>query len=173
MALPNPVKQPLKPETQRPILIQGGKGRDVLEEQSIPQKLAITMGVFLLTFGLIGFVAPTFLSTHLSTAHNLLHLALGGLALFFGLFRDTPEALVFDWTAGSLFGAAGIFGFLFGSPGIPNNVGMPEMSTDQFAIVFAPSTLELGTGDHILNLVIASVFLIVSAVATQKENRKG
>ena len=42
------------------------------------------LGVVFILVGLVGFVSPGFLGTHLSTTHNLVHLISGAVALYFG-----------------------------------------------------------------------------------------
>ena len=54
------------------------------------------LGVVFVLVGVAGFVAPGFLGTHLSLAHNAVHLISGAIALYFGfagLFCGTDSRL--------------------------------------------------------------------------------
>ena len=102
--------------------------------------VAKLLGVILLLVGILGFthvLDP--LGAHLSTAHNLVHIISGVLALYFGF-------------AGSLGGAKGfctIFGLVYLLLGI---VGLAKGD-----LTIGP--LMLGKVDHGIHLIVGALFL--------------
>lgn len=54
------------------------------EEDAMTRKLCQILGAVLLVVGAIGFAKPDLLGMHLTPAHNVVHLASGALALYFG-----------------------------------------------------------------------------------------
>lgn len=66
--------------------------------------IATILGAGFVLIGLIGFLAPGFLHTHLSLTHNFIHLVSGAAALYFGLAgtlggRDSSTSFS-DWFTG-------------------------------------------------------------------------
>ena len=53
------------------------------------------LGVVFLLVGVAGFVAPGMLGTHLSLAHNLVHIISGAIALYFGCAGSASGARAF------------------------------------------------------------------------------
>src|SRR5687768_14967648 len=68
-------------------------------------------GFVLIVVGLAGFAAPGLLGMHLTPIHNVVHLATGGLALYFG-FVAPRGARGFAIAFGSIYLLLGIAGFL-------------------------------------------------------------
>ncbi len=124
--------------------------------------IATILGAGFVLVGLIGFVAPGFLHTHLSLTHNCIHLASGIAALYFGLAGTLGGARLFDIVFGLVYGLLGVAGFIFGTPGAPTLTGMAtqSMTPDQHLLKVIPGSLELGTADHTLHIVLAILFLI-------------
>ena len=110
--------------------------------------IAKILGVVFILVGLVGFVAPTFLGTHLSTTHNLVHLISGAVALYFGFAATLPAARLFCIVFGIVYALLGVAGFLLGSgPG-------------RMFEALAPLGLHLGTMDHVVHILLGVVFLI-------------
>ena len=98
------------------------------------------MGLVLLLVGVLGFTHTLdSLGAHLSSAHNLVHIVSGVIALYFGF-------------AGSLSGAKGfciIFGLVYLLLGILG-LAMGELHI---------GPLMLGKVDHGINLIVGAIFL--------------
>ena len=109
--------------------------------------IAMIMGVVFILVGLVGFVSHNFLGTHLSTAHNLIHLISGVVSLYLGLRGTLSAARLFCLIFGGVYLLLGIVGFLLGT-------GAERM----FALI--PGTLELGTMDHIVHILFGLVYLV-------------
>jgi hypothetical protein len=106
------------------------------------------LGVVFILVGLIGFVSPGFLGTHLSLTHNLVHIISGAIALYFGFSATLSAARLFCIIFGVVYGLLGICGFLLGR-------GNPDNMWDGLASV----GLHLGTMDHVVHILLAIVFL--------------
>lgn len=105
------------------------------------------LGVVFLLVGLIGFVSPGFLGTHLSLTHNLVHLISGAIALYFGFAATLSAARLFCIVFGVVYGLLGVCGFLLG--------GEPDRMWE----ALAPIGLHLGTMDHVVHILLGVVFL--------------
>src|ERR687889_402311 len=66
------------------------------------------LGVVFILVGLIGFVSPGFLGTHLSLTHNLVHIISGAIALYFGFAATLSAARLFCIIFGVVYGLLGI-----------------------------------------------------------------
>ncbi|MCI0747473.1 MAG: DUF4383 domain-containing protein [Verrucomicrobia subdivision 3 bacterium] len=110
--------------------------------------MCVILGALFLVVGLAGFAAPDALGMHLSTAHNVVHLVSGALALYIGLAGTYAAARSFCILFGVIYGLLGILGFLMGSPG-------PEKM-----LTVIPDQLVLGRMDHIVHVLLAALFLI-------------
>lgn len=119
--------------------------------------IASIIGAVFILVGLVGFVAPGFLGAHLSLAHNLIHLVSGAVALYFGLKGTLPSARLFCIVFGIVYGLLGVAGFVAGRQGTPS---MPNMAPDARLLSVIPGTLELGTVDHVIHLLVGILFLI-------------
>jgi len=138
------------------------------------------VGTIFVVVGIAGFVAPGMAGTHLSPAHNVIHLVTGALALWFGLkgsHSPSPSkepltqrvgdyslssARTFSWVFGVIYGLLGIAGMLFGHSGTPF---MADMPSDPRLLTLIPNVLEFGTNDHILHIVIGIIFVAAAAMA--------
>lgn len=108
--------------------------------------IATILGIAFLLVGVIGFVSPGFLGTHLNTVHNLVHIISGAVALYFGLAGTLAGARTFDIVFGVVYGLLGVVGFLLG--------GGPDRMFD------VDGLLHLGTMDHVVHILLGIVFLI-------------
>jgi hypothetical protein len=115
------------------------------------------LGAVLLLVGIVGFVAPGLMGTHLSLVHNLVHIISGALALYLGLAGTLSAARAFCLAFGAVYLLLGICGFLIGGAGTPS---MPNMAADTHLWKVLPNMLELGTMDHIIHLLLGILFLI-------------
>ena len=74
------------------------------------------LGVAFLIGGLVGFVQPHFLGFHLTTIHNVIHLATAAVALYLGFAGTLTAARTFCLTFGAVYALLGVLGF--GAPGL-------------------------------------------------------
>ena len=116
------------------------------------------LGVVFLLVGIAGFVAPNLLGTHLSMAHNLVHILSGILALYFGFAGSLSGARGFALAFGAVYLLLGIVGFIMGSPGASTIANMTMEDTRLWKVL--PGTLELGTADHAVHILLGIVFLV-------------
>jgi hypothetical protein len=120
------------------------------------------MGTIFVVVGIAGFVSPDLGGTHLSAAHNVIHLVSGALALWFGLKGTPGSARAFSWAFGTVYGLLGVAGMVLGHPGTPM---MHDMGTDPKLLIVIPNVLELGRNDHILHIVLGIVFIAAALMA--------
>lgn len=121
------------------------------------------IGTILLVLGIAGFVSPGMGGTHLSVAHNLIHIVSGAVALWFGLKGTVSGARTFSLVFGFVYGLLGLAGFIFGQPALP--AMMPEMGSDPKLLTVIPNVLELGRNDHTLHLVLGIVFMATALMS--------
>jgi hypothetical protein len=107
--------------------------------------VAKILGVVFILVGLCGFAAPNLLGAHLNTAHNLVHLISGAVALYFGFAATLSAARLFCIVFGIVYGLLGVAGFLLGTGG------------DRMLAI--DDLLMLGTADHIIHILLGVVFL--------------
>lgn len=129
------------------------------------QKICTTLGVAFLVIGVAGMAFPGFLGAHLSGVHNLIHFVSGFLALGIGLKGTSRSAQTFSFVFGSVYGLLGVLGFMIGEPGISST---PHIEIDNNLWELIPGSLELGTNDHVIHLLIGSVFLIAAFMSQKK-----
>jgi hypothetical protein len=110
------------------------------------KRIATILGIVFLLVGVIGFVSPNFLGAHLNTAHNLVHIISGALALYLGLAGSLSAARLFCIVFGLVYLLLGVVGFLLGT-------GADRM----FDVA---GILHLGTMDHIIHIALGIIFLI-------------
>src|SRR5262245_2731067 len=75
------------------------------------------LGVVFLLVGVIGFVKSDLLGTHLSMAHNVVHLVSGVIALYLGFAGSLAAARAFCLVFGIVYLGLGILGMFFGTGG--------------------------------------------------------
>lgn len=118
------------------------------------------LGVVFLLVGIVGFVMPGFLGTHLSVVHNLVHIISGAVALYLGFAGTLSAARLFCIVFGIVYLLLAICGFLLGSNQAPTIAGMAAMGPDPRLWKVIPGQLELGQMDHIVHVLLGVVFLI-------------
>jgi hypothetical protein len=116
------------------------------------------LGVVFLLVGICGFVAPGMLGTHLSLAHNLVHIISGAIALYFGFAGSPSGARTFCLAFGAVYLLLGVVGFVMGAPGASTIAGMAHEDARLWKVL--PGTLELGQMDHIVHVLLGVVFLV-------------
>jgi hypothetical protein len=120
------------------------------------------MGTIFLVLGIAGFVSPGMGGTHLSAAHNVVHIVSGALALWFGLKGTLNGARLFSWAFGIVYGLLGVLGMVFGHMGTPS---MGDMAADSKLWIVIPNMLELGRNDHVLHIIVGLVFIAAALMA--------
>jgi Domain of unknown function (DUF4383) len=115
------------------------------------------LGVVLVLVGVAGFAAPGLLGTHLSLAHNAVHIISGLIALYFGFAGSASAARGFCLVFGAVYLLLGIVGFLMGHPGASAIAGMMMEDSKLWKVI--PGTLEFGRMDHIVHCLLGVVFL--------------
>lgn len=120
------------------------------------KRICTILGAVLLLVGLLGFVNHDLMGTHLSTAHNLVHIISGVLALYLGLKGSLSAARMFCLVFGAVYLLLGLAGFLLGGQGTP---GVPGPADSRLFKVI-PGVLEFGTMDHVIHLLLGIIFLI-------------
>ena len=119
------------------------------------------LGIAFILVGIIGFLAPGLMGFHLSLAHNLIHLISGAIALYLGLRGTLAAARTFCIVFGAVYALLGVAGYLLGRAGARRGrrAGGPPRATDSSSEVL-PGSLELGSVDHTLHILLGLVFLI-------------
>lgn len=131
-------------------------GRPAFALRTNIQKVCIVLGAAFVLVGIAGIIMPGLMGMHLSMAHNLIHLASGAAALYFGYADDSRKAYTFAVAFGVVYGLLGVAGFLIGQPGYP---GVGHMEADQNLLRVIPNVLEFGTMDHAVHLILSAAFL--------------
>ena len=73
------------------------------------------LGVVFLLVGVLGFVSPNFLGAHLNSAHNVVHIVSGAIALYFGFAGTLAGAKTFALVFGVVYLGLGVLGLGMGS----------------------------------------------------------
>lgn len=118
------------------------------------KKICTVVGIVFIVVGLAGFALPNLLGTHLSLAHNIIHLVSGAISLYLGLKGSEAGARTFCWVFGAVYLLLGIVGFALGT-------GEYRMFT-----VIA-GQLELGTMDHAVHILLGALFLVGGFMSRQ------
>jgi len=125
------------------------------------------LGGLFLVIDLVGFVVPRLFEAHLSPALNLIHIASGIAALWFGLATLAPTAKKFCYLLGGFYVLLGIAGFIFGH----TPTGSAEIAIQgRYLIKFIPEKLELGMSDHILHIIFGVIFLLAAYFTLRKKS---
>lgn len=123
------------------------------------KKICTVLGVVFILVGICGFIKPDLLGTHLSLAHNLVHIISGAVALYFGLAGSLSGARMFCIVFGIVYLLLGVAGFVAGDGGVHTMANMPE-ANDSYLLTVIKGNLELGMMDHVVHILLGIVFLI-------------
>ncbi|HEY0377063.1 MAG TPA: DUF4383 domain-containing protein [Pyrinomonadaceae bacterium] len=104
------------------------------------------LGVVFILVGLLGFVKPDLAGAHLNTAHNLVHIISGAIALYFGFAGSLSGARGFCLAFGAVYLLLGVVGFITGK-GDDRMLAIDDL-------------LMLGTRDHAIHILLGILFLI-------------
>jgi hypothetical protein len=102
------------------------------------------LGVVFLLVGLIGFVSPHLLNTHLTPVHNVVHIVSGAIALYFGFAGTLAGAKTFSLVFGVVYLALGVLGLALGT-------GEDRM--------WMLGPLHFGNADHAIHVLLGVIFL--------------
>ena len=119
-------------------------------------RIATILGIGFLLVGVLGFVAPAILGMHLSPAHNVVHLVTGAVSLYLGLKGSPSAAKTFCIVFGLVYLLLGVAGFVAGGDAAP---GVPGPH-DARLLKIIPGTLEFGTADHSVHILLGAIYLI-------------
>ena len=104
-------------------------------------------GVAFVLAGLGGFAMPHLLGFHLTTIHNLVHLATGAVALYLGFAGSAGAVRTFCVVFGAVYLALGVLGFV--APGVVAAViGHPLVDEGEL------------TPDNVFHIIVGGVFLL-------------
>ncbi|HEX8846835.1 MAG TPA: DUF4383 domain-containing protein [Pyrinomonadaceae bacterium] len=124
------------------------------------------LGVVFLLVGIIGFIKPDLLGTHLTLLHNVVHIVSGIIALYFGFAASLSAARGFALAFGAVYLLLGVVGFIMGDSA---NDRMLTLIADDPAVE-GISGLMFGTADHAVHILIGVVFL-AGALLTKPDAR--
>lgn len=119
-------------------------------------RIATILGIGFLLVGILGFVAPGLLGLHLSVAHNVVHLVTGAVSLWLGLKGTMSAAKTFCIVFGLVYVLLGVAGFVLGADA---DAGVPGPH-DARLLKILPGTLEFGTMDHGVHILLGAIYLI-------------
>lgn len=128
-----------------------------IKQRSTTQNICIGIGVIFIFLGMVGLLYPEFAGGHFSLMMNVLHIASGSISFYVGTHNNHALARTFSIIGLAFTGILGLSGLLFGVRGFAS-VGYEGL--DRFHLVLIPKVIELGMVDHILNLVLALIFLV-------------
>jgi Domain of unknown function (DUF4383) len=129
------------------------------------------LGVVFLLVGVTGFFAPTFGGTHLTVAHNLVHIVSGAVSLYFGLAGTMSAARSFALLFGIFYLLLGVAGFFFGTTettSLPPHTVAGAVNQHMFRAI--PGVLEFGTVDHLIHVGFGALFMF-GAISTKARVR--
>lgn len=117
------------------------------------------LGIVFILVGIMGFIVPDLLGSHLSLMHNLVHIISGAVALYFGLAGSLSGARLFCIVFGIVYLLLGVVGFIAGDGGVHTMANMPN-ANDANLLKVITGQLELGRMDHIIHVLLGIVFLV-------------
>lgn len=130
------------------------------------------MGALFLLLGLSGFVFNNLLGTHLTLAHNIIHLVSGAASLYIGIKGSRYAAKAFCLGFGVVYLGLGVVGYSLGYNHMETY--LPEATADggyrQNMFHMIPGVLELGTMDHLVHVLIGAVYIIAAPLTKTKRN---
>ncbi len=113
------------------------------------------VGLVLLIAGVCGFFSRNLMGMHLTNVHNVVHIASGALALYFGFAGSAGGARSFCLLFGLVYALLGVLGFI--QPGFVASVLQAHEEAG------APSpTMAM---DSIVHLLVGGVFLVAGLLS--------
>lgn len=111
------------------------------------------LGVAFLVVGLAGFAAPNLLGFHLTTIHNLIHLATAAVALYLGFAGSFQAARTFCIAFGAVYALLGVLGFV-----APNLVA---------TVIGHPTPVSAGDlgPDNIFHVLVGGAFIVAGLMS--------
>src|SRR5688572_10669819 len=103
------------------------------------------VGALLILVGTLGFGVQSLLGMHLGPVHNVIHLASGALALYFGLKGTLSAARIFCLAFGGVYALLGLIGL------------SASDASGNWALI--PHQLVLGTVDHFVHVALGGLLL--------------
>ncbi len=128
--------------------------------------LAAIVGAGIILVGLIVFVIPHFLGSHLSLAHNLVHFISGVVALY-GVLAGARR---FCFLFGIFYANVGLLGFIAGRTAALLMPGMEVAAVDSHLLAIIPDRLILSTDDHVLHIILGLIFLLAGPLLKPDRN---
>jgi hypothetical protein len=113
----------------------------------VARTICKVLGVAFVLAGLGGFVMPRLLGFHLTTIHNLIHLASGAAALYLGFAGSAGAVRTFCLVFGAVYLGLGVLGFV-----APDVVGA--------VIGHSPVSAGELTPDNTFHVAVGAVFLL-------------
>jgi hypothetical protein len=108
------------------------------------KKLLVVLGIVFILVGILGFINNPILGMfHVNLLHNIIHLASGGLALFFA-GQSESAGKKFALAFGAVYGLVAVLGFV-----------APSLMM---------SLLAIDTLDNFLHIALALVFIVLGSV---------
>ena len=117
--------------------------------------LCKVVGLVLLIAGIGGFFSPNLMGMHLTNVHNIVHIASGALALYFGFLGSAGGARGFCLLFGLVYALLGVIGFI--QPGLVASV----LQAHEEAGAASP-TMAM---DSIVHLLVGAVFLVAGLLS--------
>jgi hypothetical protein len=133
------------------------------ERVSAANRACWYVGFFLLSVGVVGFVAPNVWEFHFGYGHNLINLFAGVLTMWIGITRKGPTAKSFALWAGALFMLWGVSGFIFGQHLIVDGAVQ-----SRYFMTWSEGSLEFGRWDHYLHAIVGLALFMTGAVSKSK-----
>jgi hypothetical protein len=124
----------------------------------------VLMGVAFILIGLVGFVSDNFAGTHLTLAHNLIHLVSGAASLYLGLKGSISAAKIFGFAFGTVYLLLGVGGYWLGMHSATTLPASTAEGYNEHMFRVIPGVLELCSMDHLLHIIIGLVFIIAAAL---------
>lgn len=125
---------------------------------SAANRVATLLGIGFLFIGVVGFFLPGVGGMHLTVTHDIIHLVTGAVSLWLGLKGSPRAAKTFCIVFGATYLLLGIAGFVAGESGTPSPT-VPGPGDNRMLVVIR-GMLELGTRDHIVNVLLGTIFLV-------------
>jgi hypothetical protein len=132
-----------------------------IERYTLARSVATILGAVFVAIGVIGFVAPGLMGTHLSLTHNLIHLVSGTASLYFGLFG----------TASGVYGMLAVAGFAFGVPDQHTVQGIVH-GADTRLLKLIPGSFELATPDHLIHTAMAILYFAGGVIGAPPQSTR-